>query len=160
MKQRGFSLIEILVVIGIIGILSTMVIVSLGSTRYKARDTKRIADLSQLGRFLSFGCITPEAGAGEYDLNELIAEYKLKYSQYANAIPSNIKDPKSGTSDNSQYTYIVNEENHCTLYANLENIDEKVTLESITEPTPGGGTGVFESVLGINGTTKYYQISN
>lgn len=147
-------------VIGIIGILSTMVMVSLGSSRFKARDTKRIADLSQIGRFLSFGCITPEAGAGEYDLKELIQEYKSKYPQYANAIPSNIKDPKSGTSDNSQYTYIVNEDNHCTLYANLENVDEKVTLESITKPTPGGGTGVFESILGINGSSKYYQISN
>ena len=47
-KQKGFTLIELLVVIAIIGLLATIVMVSLNSARKKARDTKRRGDLKQV----------------------------------------------------------------------------------------------------------------
>jgi prepilin-type N-terminal cleavage/methylation domain-containing protein len=68
-KQLGFSLIEILVVIGIIGVLASVVLIATSGARKKARDVKRKTDLVQMGRFLySSSCYVPESGDGDYDL--------------------------------------------------------------------------------------------
>ena len=45
---KGFTLVELLVVISIISLLSSIVFTSLNSARAKARDAKRLSDLNQI----------------------------------------------------------------------------------------------------------------
>ena len=45
---RGFTLVELLVVIGIIAVLSTILLLQFGTARAKARDVKRIGDVNQI----------------------------------------------------------------------------------------------------------------
>ena len=47
-KSKGFTLIELLVVVSIIGLLASIVVVSLGGSRTQSRDAKRLADLKQI----------------------------------------------------------------------------------------------------------------
>ncbi len=49
-QKQGFTLIELLVVISIIGLLASVVLVSLSSSRIKARNSRRVSDINQISK--------------------------------------------------------------------------------------------------------------
>ncbi len=51
-KQKGFSLIELLIVVAIMGILAAVVLSSLGTAREKARDARRLEDVKDMVKLL------------------------------------------------------------------------------------------------------------
>ena len=65
-NTHGFTLIELLVVIAIIGILSAVVLVSLGSARSRGRDSRRQTDLAELQSALA---LYSENNSGAYPVN-------------------------------------------------------------------------------------------
>lgn len=58
--SRGFTLIELLVVIAIIGILASIVLVSLNSSRTKGRDITRVAALKEMVKAIGLADSDPQ----------------------------------------------------------------------------------------------------
>lgn len=52
--MRGFSLLEILVVVGLLALIATIVLVTIGSARKSSRDTKRQSDLKEIRSAIEF----------------------------------------------------------------------------------------------------------
>ncbi len=69
-KPNGFTLVELLVVVAIIGLLATLSVLALGSARVRARDAKRLADIKTVQTALELysndrgGYPVGQAGAG------------------------------------------------------------------------------------------------
>jgi len=142
--KKGFTLIEILIVVAIIAILASVVLVGLGPTQQAGRDARRISDLSEArtglelyynkcGHYPGTGgtCAAGTAGATWLAVsNNIIAA--------AVGITSPMPDdPSNGKHYNYWYgagnsTYVVG--------AHLENINNSVFTNYIA-PTPGTATG-------------------
>lgn len=97
-KNAGFSLVELLVVVAIMGILSSIVVVALGSSKQKSRDSKRIADIKTIQIALS----TYYANNGFYPRNIYAASNAVAGADPGNGLaPAYIAvvptDPSGGT---------------------------------------------------------------
>ncbi len=87
--QKGFTLIELLVVISIIGVLASIVLVSLDDARIKTRDIRRKTDLHALELAVqlyydSTGAFPINATTGSGDWP---ATYKTQASPYISKLP-------------------------------------------------------------------------
>lgn len=158
-RSKGFTLIELMVVISLISFIAGVFMVAVGEAKTSARDARRKTEISQMLNIFISNCYMPIGGPGEYDLAEVIDELKERYPQAVEQLGTTPLDPKTGTSEESRYMYMISGDGrNCIIYANLEREGEAVTLEGITAPEPGRGTGVFQAPAeGWNGSTKYYQ---
>ncbi len=113
MNKKGFTLIELLVVIAVIGILSSVVLVSLGGARGKARDARRLSDIRQISTAMELYYDDGAAYLTSATMPTVIGAY----------LPSVPLDPGTGT---PAYSWINNSVTGCDddqqfcAYATLE----------------------------------------
>jgi len=93
-KQRGFTLIEVLIVVSIIGLLTSATLIGLGSFRGAGRDARRLSDLRQIQNGL-------ELYYAKYGNYPASAGWEGELTTGGIGIPSIPKDP----STNDSYTY-------------------------------------------------------
>lgn len=128
-NRKGFTLIEMLVVIAIVGLLSSVVVVGLTGGREKSRDARRIADLRSIQNQLE---LLYDSGTG----------YPASANANNKALPANVspqKDPQGNSYlyETSGLTY--------TLGATLEDL--KNAPGGVSPASCGGLTGANYCVV-------------
>lgn len=131
MKKLGFTLIEMLVVISIIGILLSVSAIAYTQVTKSSRDAKRKADLEQLRgaleQYRATNDVYPNVN-GEVDqvLGVLIAPVK-----YMESLPS---DPRAGQTGVTDYQYACTDTSNgvCNLYRLDAYLENPVTTYSVT----------------------------
>lgn len=170
--QRAFTLIELLVVVAIIGVLSTIVFVSYDKSQSKARDARRMTDVSTISKAaLLLYDDTKSFGMSGYGYNG--ATYTgMGYFNYVGTgyqksinqglvdnkyLVGTVIDPTGTTSKNVgdgdekhfyMYYFSTTKPNRLSVYATLENGTE----EQKTEAAKGecDSTGDCVATYGVN----------
>lgn len=154
--KKGFTIIEVIVVIGIIGLLSALIYPSITQIKSKNRDTERIADISTLQLGLS---LYKNQNGGVYPTSLADSNFSPQY------VPA---DALVGP-DGKEYDYVpltkVEGGDRCTYYhlaATLDllnsQIDQADTFNSKLQPTQNNARSNYYyycggySGLGIDGT--------
>ena len=147
--QKGFTLIELLVVIAIIGILSSVVLVSLNSSRAKARDAKRIADIGGVQQALAL----------YYDShNEYPATISVLAGTDVGLLSSEPKDPTTG----APYLYVRSGDSlSYHLGATLEQVGATGVLLTDKDCSSAAVSGCFATAVtgGFAGTDPVYDVT-
>jgi prepilin-type N-terminal cleavage/methylation domain-containing protein len=91
-NKKGFTLIEMLIVIAIIGILAVMILFSVTNSLKKSRDNKRVTDINQV--ILNANLYYDKNGSYPSNLNELGPDF-LEIN--------NLVDPKDKTKSGASY---------------------------------------------------------
>ncbi len=145
-KNKGFTLVELIVVVAIIVIIASVVLASLGEARRKARDTARVQGVLQLQRALQIYFST----SGSFPAGDESALSAALTPIYIGSIPA---DPLGGS---TAYQYqaltsptlggVCNSGNNCQSYhlgvtleggANLGNLNSDKDGENVAGPTNG-----------------------
>jgi general secretion pathway protein G len=136
-NSKGFTLVELLIVVAIIGILSALLTANYIAVRERARDSQRKADLKQIQSALELY----RADQGSYPTTLANCGTSLKSpdcqtSTYMRTVP---QDPQGGA-----YTYTSNGVTY-TITACLENANDP--QKDTTNVAPCNGTTSFSTTV-------------
>lgn len=123
MKKQGFTLMEILIVIAMLGILATIIFGSYLSSLKKGRDSRRKQDLEQVSRALELYY----SEQGRYpEESEVIFGQKLDNPNSDDGDIFYMKQLPLDPMSNYQYDYVVDVSDYQSyqLYSCLENDDD------------------------------------
>jgi prepilin-type N-terminal cleavage/methylation domain-containing protein len=139
--RRGFTLVEIIVVVSVIAVLSTVAYASFGEARKKARDTQRVSNISTLQTALRI--MNDEIGSYPVYINGIIiGEGAVLDTTLSSYLSSTISDP-SGSGADTTYEYVYDSSFDCA----VAGTGRKVLYAKTMERT---GAGNWTTVCGTN----------
>ncbi len=138
-NQKGFTLIELLVVVAIIGLLSSIVLISLNTARSKARDAKRLADVRQVASSLELYL----NDCGSYPMTSALITLGSTYNISSGAANANCTVVGNGTTTGGMST---------TAAAGTTYISSLPAA-----PTPADGTCPATTTIAATGNPYGYQ---
>jgi prepilin-type N-terminal cleavage/methylation domain-containing protein len=145
MKRKGFTLVEILIVVSIIGLLSSIVLVGLGSFRARGRDARRIADLRETQNAL-------ELYYGKFGMYPTVAWDELERTLVGAEIGvTGISDDPLGGSN--RYAYGSDGQSY-VIGAKLEDLNNQVLRDDVD----GSGSETFGVDCGSPASDRFYCI--
>lgn len=142
MKKKGFTLVELMIVISILGILTSIGIFAFQSSQQKSRDSRRKSDLSNVaaalemynsdvGSYPATGTDTQGTIKGCGDTTKTECAWGTSFANTTKATYM-VKLPKDPSSPTSEYMYEKSGTGY-RLYARLDNLQDSF-IESLAEP--------------------------
>ena len=134
-KNSGFTIIELLIVIIVIGILATLVIVTYNGIQQKARDTKRKTDINAIqGQVEAYF-----AQNGKYPTLANVNDSTWRSTNMKGLDPAALKDP-NGSAQALVATTTANSYVYAVTPASCDNSGTDCTGYALTATLEGGGT--------------------
>jgi prepilin-type N-terminal cleavage/methylation domain-containing protein len=157
-KQKGFTIVELLIVIIIIGILATLVIVTFTGIQAKARDSKRQTDLNAINThvdafFAQYGFYPSEADMAQTGTGSFDSTFLKGFD------PTALQDPKgssglSATASSTSYGYVASGSDSAGTCSNT-------TLTTITGGVPqDNGCSAFKVTANLESGSTFVKQSN
>jgi len=142
-QSKGFTIVELLIVIVIIGILATLVIVTFTGIQQKARDSQRKTDIGAVNSHVT----AYYAETGTYPTLAMLNDSAWVAKHMKGLDPEALVDPKggalTGTSDADQYGYaagVGNLTTACTEAGTTPDQTANCDTFQLTATLEGGGT--------------------